>query len=157
MRTHRTRAKEESLNLPALKRLWTLCRNTGMASRVIANSEFFVLSMNSVLKNTGRCRLGVSFSAKSRRTWRLPATVACYKQGRPMRSIFPFRFQLSTLNFSTLSPLESALTGQLRVSAEISRSCRRASPLESALTDFAPLTPFVFNTYTKTQGWGFLC
>src|SRR5262249_48997121 len=41
---------------------------------------------------------------------------------------------------SPLNPVESALTDDLRVSAEINRNCPGTNPLESALTEFAPIS-----------------
>ena len=59
---------------------------------------------------------------------------------------------------SPLSPLESALTDELRVLAEIGRSCFSLTPLESAVTD----TPFHNHLYSqhiqkKRGGGGALC
>ena len=70
---------------------------------------------------------------------------------------YPERFlavdlQLSTVDF--LSPLESALTDELRVSPGFGRNPRRITPLESALTDTLPITPFRINTYRKQGGAG---
>jgi len=54
----------------------------------------------------------------------------------------PLSLNSLTFNFApSLSPLESTLMDELRVLAEISRNCPLATPLQSTLTDFAPVTP----------------
>jgi len=52
-----------------------------------------------------------------------------------------------------LSPLDATLVDELRVLAEISRNCPPPTPVESTLTNFAPVTP-LSATLTKTGGMG---
>jgi len=54
---------------------------------------------------------------------------------------------------TALSPLDATLVDELRVLAEIGRSCPPATPVESTLTDFASVTP-LSATLTKTWGRG---
>jgi len=81
----------------------------------------------------------VARSLQKRRVWR---------QERSLSSL--------TLNHSTftpITPLESALTDDLRVLAEISRNRPRATPLESALTRFSFITSLE-SALTKKPGEG---
>ena len=54
---------------------------------------------------------------------------------------------------SSLSPLQSALTDELRVLSEVGRKAALASRLESALTDTPPVTPLE-SALTKKRGEG---
>src|ERR1700676_12669 len=64
-------------------------------------------------------------------------------------------FQL--FSFLLLSPLESALTGEHRVSSGFARNQPPASPLESTLTRNRSVTPLESALTKKPGGWGILC
>jgi hypothetical protein len=60
---------------------------------------------------------------------------------------------LQSLELARLNAVESALADEVRVSAEIGRDCPSVTPLESALTEPAPLTP-LYSTHTENGGGG---
>jgi len=66
---------------------------------------------------------------------------------RVARSTLPLR-RLRIVS-TPVSPLESALADELRVLAEIGRSCLFVSPLRSAPTNTAENNPFRIRTYGK--------